>query len=226
MITTPTRGVGINRNLALLAADADIVLFADDDLIYENDYQSLVLSEFTDNPNADIIIFNLKYIEMDGVQNKRKINRNRRKLHTFSILNYGAPRIAIRLASQRKAGIWFNTEFGGGSKYNAGEDSLFLLDALRAGLKIYTSENCIATTDLNGSSWFTGYDSKYFYDKGAFYAAAFGSFAPLLNLSYIVRHRETIKKMGSVKAFRMMMSGSRGYVNDLTYREWSERHDN
>ena len=36
MVTTPTRGVGLNRNIALLAADADVLLMADDDVVYQH----------------------------------------------------------------------------------------------------------------------------------------------------------------------------------------------
>ena len=36
MITTDSRGVGVNRNIALSFAEADICLLADDDIRYEN----------------------------------------------------------------------------------------------------------------------------------------------------------------------------------------------
>ena len=36
MISTATRGVGKNRNLALIYASADICLFADDDVTYDD----------------------------------------------------------------------------------------------------------------------------------------------------------------------------------------------
>ena len=38
MITTDTRGVGVNRNIALLHAAGDILLFADDDICYADGY--------------------------------------------------------------------------------------------------------------------------------------------------------------------------------------------
>jgi len=37
LITTKTRGVGLNRNIALLAAEADVLLFSDDDVVYNDD---------------------------------------------------------------------------------------------------------------------------------------------------------------------------------------------
>ena len=36
------RGVGLSRNNALMRASADICLFADDDIIYENNYKEIL----------------------------------------------------------------------------------------------------------------------------------------------------------------------------------------
>ena len=57
MISTQTRGVGINRNLTLMYASADICLFADDDVIYNDNYPEVVIREFDEHPDADIFIF-------------------------------------------------------------------------------------------------------------------------------------------------------------------------
>ena len=53
------KGVGLNRNNCLMRATGDICLFADDDMIYVNDYSKLVENAFLENPTADVIIFNL-----------------------------------------------------------------------------------------------------------------------------------------------------------------------
>ena len=45
MLTTDTRGVGVNRNMALQYAKGDICLFADDDVTYHDDVEEKVLSE-------------------------------------------------------------------------------------------------------------------------------------------------------------------------------------
>ena len=42
IITTQTRGVGLNRNIALLAATEDILLLADDDVVYYDDMPQAV----------------------------------------------------------------------------------------------------------------------------------------------------------------------------------------
>ena len=44
MITTATRGVGVNRNFSLAYASADICLFADDDVTYVDNMEEIVLT--------------------------------------------------------------------------------------------------------------------------------------------------------------------------------------
>lgn len=58
-ISFAEKGVGLNRNNALMRADADYCLFADDDLVYVDGYPQIVENEFKKHPNADVLIFNL-----------------------------------------------------------------------------------------------------------------------------------------------------------------------
>ena len=51
------RGVGLSRNNALLRATADIVLFSDEDIVYEDGYAEKILAEFEKRPSADIRLF-------------------------------------------------------------------------------------------------------------------------------------------------------------------------
>lgn len=53
------RGIGLSRNNALMRATADICLFGDDDVTYVNDYSDIIIKEYKDHPDADVIIFNL-----------------------------------------------------------------------------------------------------------------------------------------------------------------------
>ena len=54
------KGVGLNRNNALMRADADICLFADDDMVYEDNYVEIIEQAFNESPDADVIVFNLR----------------------------------------------------------------------------------------------------------------------------------------------------------------------
>ena len=54
------RGVGKSRNLAVQLSDADIIEFADDDMIFVNEHETIVADEFSAHPEADLIVFSLE----------------------------------------------------------------------------------------------------------------------------------------------------------------------
>ena len=124
MITTNTKGVGINRNLALMYATADICLFADDDVYYNDDMQEKVLAEFKANPDADIIIF---HFETGHPVRKQVKYKKTKKCGPFTRKGWAGFRIAVRLNSIRKANLWFTTLMGGGCIFPSGEDSMFVI---------------------------------------------------------------------------------------------------
>lgn len=167
MISTDTKGVGKNRNLALMFADSDICILSDDDMKYEENYLDTIREAFELLPQADVIIFNIKTVGDSNNLIYRRINKKIKKINDLNFMNYGAARIAFKLKSIRNRNIWFSTMFGGGSKYSSGEDTLFLADCLRKKLKIYAYPKCIATVEQETSTWFNGYNEKFFYDKGA-----------------------------------------------------------
>ena len=82
-------------------------------------------------------------------------------------------------------GIRFSEDFGGGCLYGAGEDSLFLLDCLRSGLRVCGSAVVLGRCAKDASSWFEGYNEKYYYDKGAWLACAFPRTKHLVKWYYI-----------------------------------------
>ena len=48
---------------------------------------------------------------------------------------------------------------------------MWLSDAKRAGLCFYVSKETIGTVSFAVSTWFTGGDERFYFGKGAFYAA-------------------------------------------------------
>lgn len=165
MISTQTRGVGVNRNLALTYASAEYCLFADDDVVYCDDLEGIVVGEFEAHPDADVFVFHLD--TSDPVRKQQEYPRTR-KCKPFEKKPWGGVRIAVKLSAVRKANVWFTTLFGGGCVFPSGEDSMWLRDASRKGLTFYVSGKTIGTVSFDDSSWFTGYDEKFFFGKGAF----------------------------------------------------------
>ena len=60
MYSFAERGVGLSRNSALMRATADIIEFADDDMIFVDGYQEKVVKEFEKHPEADAILFSVQ----------------------------------------------------------------------------------------------------------------------------------------------------------------------
>ena len=46
------RGVGLSRNTSLLRAEADIALFADEDIVYDDGYEQKVLEEYSNTTSG------------------------------------------------------------------------------------------------------------------------------------------------------------------------------
>lgn len=159
------KGVGLNRNNTWMRSSADVVIFADDDMVFLDGYPQTIRKLYHDHPEADVIILNLP----DEKGNRNEIKRFRRTKKT----GYGAARITCRRERLQEKGINFNLCFGGGAKYSHGEDFLFLADCLNKGCKIYLAPVHIAVLKSEReSTWFHGYNDKYFYDKGVLLAVS------------------------------------------------------
>lgn len=202
------RGVGLSRNSALMRANADIVLISDYDMHYVDNYEEIVLEAFRKNKDADMIVFN---VESDNPERPLyKIKKNKR-IHKFDCLKYGAVRFAVKLDKLRQKNINFSLLFGGGAKYSCGEDSLFIFNCIDNGLKVYTSTDLIGSVKQDESTWFTGYNDKYFYDKGVLYKTLFKYTHKLFCLQFLLRHKELYKEVGFMHAFKCMLKGCKEF---------------
>lgn len=208
MLTTGERGVGINRNKALLLAQGEILLLADDDIVYANGYEGEILNAFEELKRADVIIFSIRYTKNGKLIEEIRNPVKRRRL--FNVLRFGACAVAVRRESLIKANIWFSQLFGGGCLYGSGEDSLFLRDCIGKGLKIYSHSFVLGDCSKNASSWFEGYNEKFFYDKGAWLACAFPT-AKWLMAVYMAVHLGRYSEMSDGAAFKLILQGIKGY---------------
>ncbi len=215
MITTDTRGVGVNRNLALTYAKGEVCLFADDDVTYDDDMEQRVLAEFDAHPDADIIIFHL---DTDSDRKQIKYNQTK-KCGRLSRTPWGAFRVAFRLSSVKKANLWFTTLFGGGCVFPSGEDSMWLADARKQGLTFYVSKETIGKVSFEESTWFTGYDEKFFYGKGAFYQAVHPKTKYLWMLYFAFRTKSK-SKFSTEEKFVWMKNGIDGYAKAMSYSDY------
>ena len=200
-ISTSTRGVGINRNEVLMRATGDICVFADDDMTFLDGYEEIIRSWFQKLPQADMLLLNL-----EGGKARYR-NTKVTRITPANYGKYGAARMVFRREAVLFSGVMFHTMFSGGCRYSCGEDTLFLRDCLRKGLRIYGIPASIAQIDDSNSSWFQGYTDKYFQDKGILYYALDGRWGRLHAWIHCLRHWNKYRTYGWKNAVRQMIKG-------------------
>ncbi len=202
----PHRGVGRSRNEAILRADGDICLFSDEDIVYEPGYAQAISSEFEKNYDADMILFN---VTIEEARQTYHISA-RKRVRWYNCGRYGAVSFAVRRDSLLASGVTFSLLFGGGARYSAGEDSLFLKEFMGKGYKVYTAPVTIGREEPGESTWFSGYNEKYFHDRGVLYRYLYGGLDRAMALRYLLAHRDKLCGENNVRqAYRWMKEGMR-----------------
>lgn len=206
MLSVEERGLSRSRNKAIDHATADICLFADDDVTFNIGYLETIREAYSKHPNADIITF-----QMDQVGDPRRLKHypvKTKRLGRRGVLRVSSCEIAFRRRSIMAANLCFDTRFGAGADYSMGEETIFLLDALRAGLSIVYVPRQIGSTDVSDSSWFAGFDEAYFTARGAVFRRMSPRLYPILILGFAVTKRRRYE-IRMRTAIRCMLRGAR-----------------
>lgn len=203
------KGVGLSRNNCLQRSNAEIILFADDDEILIDDYEKMIIEKFEKYPKFDMLFFN---IESKDELLYKPVNKRIRK---YNSLKYGTISIAVKREKVFANNIHFSLMFGPGARYGSGEDSIFIYDCLQAGLKAHSVSDNIATLVDSESTWFDGYNEKYYFDKGALFKKLHKSFALFFCLVYLVRHRYEKTDLDFISRLKLMYNGLNDYKNRL-----------
>lgn len=198
------RGVGLSRNTALMRAEGEICLFSDEDIVLSSGYEKTVLEAFETNPDADLITFNFKVDPSRATY----YNQTKRRIRWYNYGRYPTYAVAARLEALRRANVSFSLLFGGGARYSNGEDSLFLHDCLKKGLHLYAETAQIGEEIYRESTWFKGYNAKFFKDRGVLYHDLYGVLAPLFSLRFLLRLKD-LGELSQREAYSLMKQGIR-----------------
>lgn len=126
------KGLSNNRNNSISHCQADIVLVADDDLIYEPDAFNKIRSSFERNPSLDFATFRVNF------NNEKHYPPNNTRLTVPFPKNYWVSSVEIAFRRNKLNDICFNPMVGlGAPVLIGGEDELYAIDAIRAG------KNCL-----------------------------------------------------------------------------------
>lgn len=206
-----TKGLSISRNLAIRSSSADICLLADDDLIYVDGLSELIINEFKRNESADLIVFLVDHLKGGDVN----FWPSPRRLRYLSSMKISSVQIAFRRESIISNSIYFNENFGAGAKYYSGEENIWLWACLKKRLKIFYSPVKIASLLDSDSSWFEGYNERYFISKGAAFTAMSQYFSLILIFQFAVRKNSLWKGRVSFRnSVLWMLKGRSMFLSD------------
>jgi len=198
------KGVGLSRNNALMRASGDIVLFSDEDIVYDKGYMKKVLDAFKEYPQADFLLFNMRVGAFRATYYTKKFHR----VHLWNAGRYPTYSFAVRREKLHASRITFSLLFGGGASYSNGEDSLFLHDCLQYGMKVYAVPVELGAERERESTWFKGYTDKFFLDRGVLYHFLYGRFAHLMAARFIAAHGKVMcQEIPKKNALALMKKG-------------------
>lgn len=208
-ISSAQRGLSNSRNLAIQNSEADICLIADDDITYNEDYEKVVLDAYKKNPKADIIVFQ---VTRYGGSRTKKYTNKVKWLNYLTCLRVSSVEITFKRKCIVENNITFNPLMGSGAEFYLGEENIFLYDALKSGLKILYIPIDIAKVDVSESSWFEGYNKKYFNSLGAAFYNMSDKFYLIFIFQAVLRKRKLFTEDYSLMTVvKEMLSGVKNY---------------
>lgn len=161
MIYTTERGLSKSRNLALKNSTGDICLICDEDEVLENGYEKTILEAYQKNKKADVILFD---VLSSDAQSCLTVPQGR--LSFKNIMSSHSVQITFRRELISKSGVDFDEKMGAGTGNGGGEEIKFLYDLYKNGYKLYSVNSLIAKLSPSESSWFSGYNERFFQNYG------------------------------------------------------------
>ena len=187
--STTQRGLTKSRNMAIAESGADVCLLCDDDEIFVPGYEEKILGAYERLPQADILIFRM-------VDQPCPFGDAPRRLKFPQTMHVASWQISFRREKLLSSGVRFDELLGAGTGNGAEEELKFLLDCQRAGLAIWYAPVEIASVAQTESTWFEGFNEKFFYDRGATTRYILGApLAAAYALYYVAKKKDKYRSL-------------------------------
>lgn len=128
---TASRGISLNRNNALSHCEADIVVFADDDLTLYPQAPEIIRQAYSRHPQADVITFRSDHGDMARFPAEETV-LGRKLPKGYSVASF-----EITMSREASRRLRCCPELGvGAPRIHGGEDELILWTAIRNGMDV------------------------------------------------------------------------------------------
>lgn len=205
VLPTETRGVAVNRNLAMHAATAPICLCSDDDVTYTPEQLLSVIKAFEERPDCGFLTFQYasgchprQYPPSEvELANMKKVYKG------YYVTGF---EMAFRLDEIRKKGIRFDERFGIGAPFPAGEEDIFIHSVLKAGIGARFVPMTIVTHESDTTSMRRDNDPELISTQGAIHAIVNPRTWPLRMIVHSLR-RKHLNLKGKLNFCRYWIAG-------------------
>lgn len=136
-------GLSKSRNLALKNSIGEVALIADDDIIYQPDFDKTVRDAFRKYGDAGLVLF-----QMQGPNNQLRKQYSNAEIRVTSLRKIAKPssvELALRPILFEEKKICFNESFGLGAEFQSGEENILLENALHENIPLYFIPKIIVT---------------------------------------------------------------------------------
>jgi hypothetical protein len=183
VIELASKGVAKSRNAIVRHARGELILFADDDIVWDEPGVCGALTEFAANPELAVLLG--RAVDEAGVLRKRYPSR-RAILTRWNCARAATYEMIVRTDLIRETGLWFDEGFGAGVARYLGDEYIFITDALRRGLLCQYAPITVAMhpTDSSGARFGSEADAEA---RAAVFERVFGDLAPLARLAFLAR---------------------------------------
>ncbi len=165
VINSFENGLSRSRNLALKKAKGKIVLIADDDVVYKKDFDSKIVQAHNQFYGKAVISFCID--KPNGALFKKYLSTAKTNLSLIELFNVLSIEISINKSIFDVLGVKYDKNFGLGSKFEMGEEAIFLSDIKKKKQQIAFVPNVIVSHPEVSSTDKFDFAQRY-YIQGAF----------------------------------------------------------
>jgi len=211
VVNSLNKGLSKSRNLAIELATKSLLIFTDDDVVFQPGFESHILNAFNADDGHDG--FRFEFLNGKGNLAKKYPKQFEEKLSQFEILNTSSVELVFKRESIKRVNLKFDENFGLGTEFAMGEEAIFVADAVKKGLKIGFVPEILVAHAHSSTGHRTAVSMQYFIHSAVFYRI-YGKiylFWIALKLFFDLKHRK-VRFREIVKMLKQALKGKQAYV--------------